>query len=65
MTFHGIYMGFPRDSFVIDISMHFWATLNVACSGSHGDLVSPVRGGEGRALCEKCLLSCSLCGDLG
>ena len=24
--------------------MHFWATLEVACSGCHSDLVSPVRG---------------------
>ena len=57
--------GFPRDSFFINISMHFWATLNVACSGSQGDLVSPIRGGAGRALCEERLLSRSLCGDLG
>ena len=26
------------------ISMHFWATLDMTCSGSQGDLVSPVRG---------------------
>ena len=50
---------------MINISMHFWATLNVACSVSQGDLVSPVYGGAGRALCEERLLSRSLCGDLG
>ena len=43
MTFHGIY-SFPRDSFIVNISMHFWATLDMTCSGSQGDLVSPVRG---------------------
>ena len=36
--------GFPRDSFIIDISMHFWATLECGMSGSQGNLVSPVRG---------------------
>ena len=35
---------FPRDSFIVDISMHFWATVDVVCSGSQGDHVSPVRG---------------------
>ena len=56
--------GFARDSFIIDISMHFGATLEVACSGCHdSDLVSPVRGGAGRALCGKRLLSRSLCSD--
>ena len=64
VTFHGIY-SFPRDSFIVNISMHFWATLDMTCSGSQGDLVSPVRGGAGRALCEERLLSRSLCGDLG
>ena len=29
VTFHGIY-SFPRDSFIANISMHFWATLDVA-----------------------------------
>ena len=43
VTFHGIY-SFPRDSFIVNISMHFWATLDMTCSGSQGDLVSPVRG---------------------
>ena len=43
--------------------MHFGATLEVACSGCHSDLVSYVRGGAGRALCGKRLLSGSLCGD--
>ena len=42
VTFHGIY-SFPRDSFTVNISMHFWATLDMTCSGSQGDLVSPVR----------------------
>ena len=37
--------------------MHFWATLDMTCSGSQGDLVSPVRGGAGRALYEERLLS--------
>ena len=62
MTFLGIY-SFARDSFIINISMHFEATLEVACSGCHSDLVSPVRGGAGHAIWEKRLLSCSLCGD--
>ena len=43
MTFHRIY-SFPRDSFIVNISMHFWATLDMTCSGSQGDLVLPVRG---------------------
>ena len=43
VTFHGIY-SFPRDSFIVNISMHFRATLDMTCSGSQGDLVSPVRG---------------------
>ena len=43
VTFHGIY-SFPRDSFIFNISMHFWATLDMTCSGSQGDPVSPVRG---------------------
>ena len=62
VTFHGIY-SFPRDSFIANISMHFWATLDMTCSGSQGDLASPVRGGAGRALYEERLLSRSLCGD--
>ena len=62
VTFHGIY-SFPRDSFIVNISMHFWATLDMTCSGSQGDLVSPVRGGTGCALYEERLLSRSLCGD--
>ena len=36
--------GFPRESFIIDISMHFWATLKCGMFGCHGELVSPVRG---------------------
>ena len=48
MTFHGIY-SFSRDSFIVNISMHFGATLEVACSGCHSDLVSYVHGGAGRA----------------
>ena len=64
VTFHGIY-SFPRDSFIVNISMHFWATLDMTCSGSQGDPVSPVRGGAGHALYEERLLSRSLCGDLG
>ena len=52
MTFHGI-DGFPRGSFLFNISMHFGATLEVACSGCHSDLVSYVRGGAGRAPCEE------------
>ena len=43
VTFYGIY-SFPRDSFIVGISMHFWAILDMTCSGSQGDLVSPVRG---------------------
>ena len=62
VTFHGIY-SFPRDSLIVNISMHFWATLDMTCSGSQGDPVSPVRGGAGRALYEERLLSRSLCGD--
>ena len=42
-----IYTVFPRDSFIVNISMHFWATLDMTCSGSQGDLVSPVWGGGG------------------
>ena len=38
VTFHGI-DGFPRGSFLFNISMHFGATLEVACSGCHSDLV--------------------------
>ena len=55
VTFHGIH-GFPRDSFVVNISMHFWATVDVVWLGCQGDLVSPVRGGAGRALYEERLL---------
>ena len=62
VTFHGIY-SFPRDSLIVNISMHFWATLDMTCSGSQGDPVSPVRWGAGRALYEERLLSRSLCGD--
>ena len=62
VTFHGIY-SFPWDSFIVNISMHFWTTLDITCSGSQGDLVSPVRGGAGRALYEERLLSRGLCGD--
>ena len=62
VTFHGIY-SFPRDSFIVNISMHFWATLDMTCSGSQGDLVSPVRWGAGRTLYEEGLLSRSLCAD--
>ena len=53
VTFHGIY-SFPRDSFIVNISMHFGATLEVACSGCHSDLVSPVRGARDtyQAVCE-------------
>ena len=43
MTFHGIY-SFPRDSFIVNISMHFWPTLDMTCSGSQGDLVSLFAG---------------------
>ena len=43
VTFHGKY-SFPRDSFIVNISMHFWATLDMRCSCSQGDLMSPVRG---------------------
>ena len=64
VTFHGIY-SFPRDSFIVNISMHFWATVDVVWLGSQGDLVSPVRGGASRALYEERLLSRSLCGVLG
>ena len=50
VTFHGIHVySFPRDSFIVNIIMHFGATLEVACSGCHSDLVSYVRGGAGRA----------------
>ena len=62
VTFHGIY-SFPRDYFIVNISMHFGATLEVTCSGCHSDLVSYVRGGAGRAPYEERLLSGSLCGD--
>ena len=49
VTFHGIQHvnSFPQDSFIVNISMHFGATLEVACSGCHSDLVSYVRGGAG------------------
>ena len=43
VTFHGM-ISFPRDSFIVNISMHFWATLDMTCSGSQGDPVSPVCG---------------------
>ena len=46
MTFHGIY-SFPLDSFIVNISMHLWATLCMTCSGSQGDLVSPGSRGRG------------------
>ena len=39
-----VYTSFPRDSFIVNISMHFGATLEVACSGCHSDLVRYVRG---------------------
>ena len=34
-----VYTSFPRDSFIVVISMYFGATLEVACSSCHGDLV--------------------------
>ena len=49
VTFHGIY-SFPRDSFIVNISMHFGATLEVACSGCHSDLV-PMKSVSGQAVC--------------
>ena len=57
-----VYTGFPRDSFIVNVSMHFWAIVDVVWLGCHGDLVLPVRGGAGRALYEERLLSRSLCG---
>ena len=61
-----VYTVFPWDSFIVNISMHFWATVDVVWLGCRGDLVLPVRGGggAGRALYEERLLSRSLCGDL-
>ena len=59
------YIQFARDSFIINISMYFGATSEVACSGCHSDLVSYVRGGAGRALWDTRLVLGSLCGDLG
>ena len=53
----------PRDSFIVNISMHFWATVDVVWLDCQGDLMSPVRRGAGRALYEERLLSHSLCGD--
>ena len=51
VTFHGIYMVSPRDSFIVGVSMHLWATLCMTCSGSQGDLVLSVsRGRETRPL---------------
>ena len=41
VTFHGIYIVSPRDSFIVGVSMHLWATLCMTCSGSQGDLVPP------------------------
>ena len=46
VTFHGIYIVSPRDSFIVGVSMHLWATLCMTCSGSQGDLVSPVSRGR-------------------
>ena len=34
-----IYRVFPRDSFIINISMYFGATSEVACSDGHSDRV--------------------------
>ena len=65
VTFHGIYMVSPRDSFIVGVSMHLWATLCMTCSGSQGDLVPHVSRGARRALWAERLLSRSLCGDLG
>ena len=39
-----VYTGFPRDSLIVIISMYFGATLEVACSDCHGDLVIYVHG---------------------
>ena len=39
-----VYTSFPRDSLIVIISMYFGATLEVACSDCHGDLVIYVRG---------------------
>ena len=51
VTFHGIYIVSPRDSFIVGVSMHLWATLCMTCSCSQGDLVPPVsRGRETRPL---------------
>ena len=50
VTFHGIY-SFPRDSFIVNISIHFWATLDMTCSGSQGDLVSPMKSVSYHAVC--------------
>ena len=44
VTFHGIYICFPRESFIIDISMHLWATLGCGMFSCPGNLVWPVRG---------------------
>ena len=62
VTFLGIY-SFSRETFIINISMYFGATLEVACSGCHSDLVSYVRGGAGRAPWNMRLVSGRVCGD--
>ena len=43
VTFHGLYK-FPAGFPYCFISMYFGATLEVACSDCHGDLVIYVRG---------------------
>ena len=61
VTFHGICMVSPRDSFVVGVSVHLWATLCVTCSGSQGDLMPPVSRGRGtRPLGVSCHAVCAV-----
>ena len=52
-----VYTSFPRDSFIVIISMYFGATLEVACSSCHGDLVIYVRGARDAPLGRASLIS--------
>ena len=60
-----MYMAFPRDSFIIQISMYFGATSEVACSDGRGNRVFYIGGSAGRAPWDTRLQSPSLRCDLG
>ena len=48
VTFHGIWLS-RVGSFIIEISMYFGATSEVACSDGHGNRVFYIGGSAGRA----------------